>query len=185
MTLAIGWRDTNGDIYLAADRCVLTEEHGKLEDGKIFKIKNLTIAFAGDVIVEHALRHSFLNCESIPEVSAERLCEYWYSTVRPYIEKACPDESYQVIVTDGKELFVSMDGLLRREQRNFVAIGEAAWFAYGFSMGVAACGQQVSDTLRIHGLFISASVRFPSVSLNFDKVAVAPFKPKKRKRKAK
>lgn len=182
MTLAIGWYDTNGDICLAADRCVLTEDHGKLEDGKIFTIKNLTIAFAGDVIVEHALRHSFWGNTEMPDVPTEMVCAYWYDTIRPVIERACPEATYQVIVTDGKELFVSMDGLLRREQRTFVAIGEAAWFAYGFAMGVYACDQTYTANMR--GLFILASTSFPSVSPNFD-IYVAKHKPKKQKRKAK
>lgn len=57
MTLAIGWRDEAG-IHLAADRRVLTDDHGILDDGKIFTINNLTIVFAGDVVAEHVMRYA-------------------------------------------------------------------------------------------------------------------------------
>lgn len=170
MTLCCGWRDKHG-IVLAADRKVMTDDHGFLEDGKIFKIKNLTVAFAGDVIVEHVLRHSFRGNTEMPDVPTDSVCAFWYDTVRPLIERACPDANYQVIVSDGRELFVSMDGLLRLEQRKFVAIGEGAWYAYGYADRDMCFGTCTSGELSRH-MFSAAACRISSVSYAYDLVVV-------------
>lgn len=178
MTLAIGWRDEAG-IHLAADRRVLTDDHGILEDGKIFMIKNLTIAFAGDVVAEHVMRHSYWGAADGPDIPADSVCLFWYNTIRPILQQHCPDTTYQVIVTDGNELFVSMDGLLRREHSDFVAIGEAAWFAYGYASVLSRphFGQ------RHRYLFAAASKRFASVSAAYDHVVVSATPPKKSRKK--
>lgn len=179
MTLAIGWRDEAG-IHLAADRRVLTDDHGILEDGKIFTINNLTIAFAGDVVAEHVMRHSYWGAAENQDIPPDSVCLFWYNTIRPILQQNCPDATYQVIVTDGNELFVSMDGLLRREHRDFVAIGEAAWFAYGYAYELP---RQPFDPYN-KCLFKEASKRFASVSAAYDHVVVSA-KPQKKSRKKK
>jgi hypothetical protein len=127
MTLAIGIL-TKKTIYLAADRRVVTPDHGICEDTKIFDAHGLTFAFAGDVSVEHALRHRDFATRD-EGVSVPR---WWANDVAPWLADACRDREFQMLVTDGVDLFTTMDGYLRRVNDAFVAIGDGARYAYGW-----------------------------------------------------
>lgn len=127
MTLAISFI-TRRAIYLAADRRVVTPDHGIVEDTKLFDAHGLTFAFAGDVVVEHALRHQDFDTReegcSVPK--------WWANAVLPWLSNECKDREYQLLVTDGGDLFTTMDGYLRRVTDPFVAIGDGARYAYGW-----------------------------------------------------
>lgn len=168
MTLAIAWINKKA-IYIAADRRVVTPDHGIVEDTKIFDAHGLTFAFAGDVVVEHALRHQDFAARedgcSVPK--------WWANDVLPWLSVECKDREYQMIVTDGADVFVTMDGLLRKTTACLTAIGSAAMYAYGYVDGMWY-GSGYSDDFhkniseRLVALFDAASLRHESVGDEHD-----------------
>lgn len=180
MTLALAWKIGN-TIHLAADRRVVTPDHGIQEDAKIFEAHGLTFAFAGEVQVEHWLRlatniHAYDPSEgSVPD--------WWCRSLRISLKGLYSDMEYQMIVTDGKDVYVTMDGcFLRRTTSPITAIGEAAPYAYGYMDTVPYVTEHALDTAPktlLALLFETTSRRYDSVSSKFDYVVFKKRRAKK------
>lgn len=168
MTLCIAKRNDDGSVLLAADRRMVTADHGIQQEGKLFLLNGLHVAFSGDVAVEYVLRfHPF------PGPDITQVQRWWLIHVKPEIDRVCVDSDYSVIVTDGSRVYVTADGLLRETATHFVAVGSAAAFAYGYYVGSSdfTCGRLFDDASRFD----------EKVSAAYDMVEVPNKTNKKRK----
>lgn len=173
MTLCVAWKALDGGVTLAADVRVTTDDHGLQKDHKLFRAHGLYWAFAGDVVVEHTLRLSDIACykASPGGVSVQK---WWFDNVRPTLDWCCADADFSVLVTDGRTIWVTMDGLLRKVGGDFCAIGSAAKFAYGFASGVKSSEHGVD----LDGLFDAAAAFDESVSAEWE--ALRPEQPRRK-----
>lgn len=179
MTLCVAWRSVDGGVTLAADRRMITPDHGIVESEKIFKLQDVDVAFAGDVVVEQVLRYS--QFDPIGDLSVPA---WWFAHVKPTIDRLCPDNEFDVIVYRGGTIYVTVDGFLREVTVPFVAIGSASAFAYGY---YAATEYVLETTQLVSGggqLFLLASLFDEKVGDEFSVVNLKPAKTTKTRKRS-
>lgn len=173
MTLAIAWRKPEGGLVLAADRKVTGPDHGVYYGKKIHENWGMTWAFAGDTEVEHFLRHTPFTIRE----DGQSVEQWWALCVAPalYTFAKENESSYQVLVTDGKDVYVSSGQYLQERKDAFSAIGSSAAFAYGFFESAYTAGPY-----WVYTMFIRAAVYDESVS---EGINIVEFPAKKKRGK--